>query len=169
MKFLAKGDKNSWHAITWKLFKLKPNYTNMNLINEYNEKYRFFHNITGCAMLVHRKYKPGLLESAYEAALKYVLEQQGYKVERQVYLPIFWDDIQLDQTYRMDLVINDNIIVELKAIAHIDTPQRRQLWNYMNLTHIQYGMIINFGAESLYSEWYERDDKSGEIEKIKLL
>ena len=75
----------------------------------------------------------------------------------------------LDQNYRMDLVINDNIIVELKAIPFIDLSHRQQLWNYMNLTHIPYGMLINFGAESLYSEWYERDSASGRINKVRLL
>lgn len=79
----------------------------MDAITEHNKKYEFFKEITGEAMLVHRKYKPGLLESAYEAALKYLLEQKGHKVERQVYLPIFWDEVQLDQTYRMDLVISE--------------------------------------------------------------
>ena len=141
----------------------------MNLIDERNRKYIFFHEITGYAMLVHRKYRPGLLESAYEAALKYVLEQHNFKVQRQVALPIFWENIQLDQTYRMDLVINENIIAELKAVSHIETPHRRQLWNYMNLTHLKYGMIINFGADSLYSEWYERNETTGVIDKIKLL
>jgi GxxExxY protein len=141
----------------------------MTLIEEYNKKYEFFKDITGEAMLVHRKYKPGLLESAYEAALKYLLEQKGYQVQRQVYLPIYWDDVLLDQTYRMDLVVNENIIMELKAVSHVDTGHRKQLWNYMNLTHLRYGMIVNFGAESLYSEWYERDPLSGKIEKIKLM
>lgn len=141
----------------------------MTLIEEYNKKYEFFKDITGEAMLVHRKYKPGLLESAYEAALKYLLEQKGYQVQRQVYLPIYWDDMLLDQTYRMDLVVNENIIMELKAVSHVDTGHRKQLWNYMNLTHLRYGMIVNFGAESLYSEWYERDPLSGKIEKIKLM
>lgn len=117
-------------------------------------------------MKIHAKYKPGLLESAYEAALKYLLEQQSYKVERQVYLPIYWEDVKLDQTYRMDLVVNDNIIIELKAIDHIETEQRRQLMNYMNLTHLQYGMLINFGSKHLYSEWYERNSNTGDIIKI---
>lgn len=141
----------------------------MDLISEYNDRYKFFREITGEAMLVHRKYKPGLLESAYEAALKYLLELKGYKVERQVILPIYWEEVQLDQTYRMDLVINTSIIVEVKAVVHVDTPHRRQLFNYMNLTHMPYGMIINFGAESLYSEWYHRNPKTGVIDKVKLL
>ena len=141
----------------------------MNLIEEYNKRYKFFQVITGKAMLVHRKYKSGLLESAYEAALRYLLEQDGFKVERQVYLPIYWEDIQLDQTYRMDLVVNDDIILELKAIGHIESVHRRQLFSYMNLTHKPYGMLINFGAESLYSEWYHRDKETGKIEKVKLI
>ena len=120
-------------------------------------------------MKVHSKYRYGLLESAYEAALKYLLELQGYRVERQVFLPIYWEDVKLDQTYRMDLVVNGNIIVELKAIAHIDTSHRRQLWNYMNLTHTPYGMIINFSPNGLYSEWYRRDELTGSIEKIRLM
>ena len=137
--------------------------------NEYNRKYKFFHEITGEAMRVHSKYKPGLLESAYEAALKYLLEQNGHQVDRQVYLPIYWDEVKLDQNYRMDLVIDSNIIVELKAVSHIETIHRRQLFNYMNLTHLPYGMIINVGAESLYSEWYHRNPTTGQIDRVKLL
>ena len=133
----------------------------MDLINDHNQRYAFFHDITGEAMKVHRKYKPGLLESAYEAALMYLLELKGYKVERQALLPVYWDDVKLDQTYRMDLVVNDDIIIELKSVQHVDTPHRRQLWNYMNLTRLPFGMIINFGSESLYSEWYHRDEKTG--------
>ena len=141
----------------------------MDLIKEHNDRYAFFRDITGEAMRVHRKYHPGLIESAYEAALKYLLEQKGYKVERQVLLPIFWDDVQLDQTYRMDLVVNDNIIVELKAVGHTTEDHVRQLWNYMNLTHMEYGMLINFGSDRLYSVWYRRDSTSSQIEKVKLL
>jgi GxxExxY protein len=78
-------------------------------------------------------------------------------------------NVQLDQTYRMDLVISGNIIVELKAINHIDTPHRRQLWNYLNITHFPYGMIINFSPDGLYSEWYHRDSETGVIDKIKMM
>ena len=119
-------------------------------------------------MKVHREYKYGLLESAYEAAMKYLLELDGYKVERQEELPIYWKDVKLDRHYRMDLVINDNIIVELKAVKYADKEHRRQLWNYMNLTHLPYGMLINFSPEGLFSEWYERYP-DGVIEKIRLM
>ena len=140
----------------------------MDLIAEHNKKYQFFADITGIAMKVYNKYHYGLLESAYEAAMKYLLEQEGYKVERQVFLPIYWDDVQLDQTYRMDLVINDEIIVELKAIDFIGKEHRRQLKNYLNITHLKYGMLINFSPERLYSEWYELYS-DGEIDRVKLI
>ena len=141
----------------------------MDLIKQHNEKYKFFRDITGLAMKVYNEYKSGLLESAYEAALKYLLEQRGIKVEQQVLLPIFWKDVQLDQSYRMDLVINGNVIAELKAVSFVNDDHRRQLWNYMRLTHQPYGMIINFGnKERLFSEWYSRNPMSGEIERVHL-
>ncbi len=140
----------------------------MDAVNEHNLKSKFFSDITGVAMKVHSKYHSGLLESAYEAALKYLLELQGFKVKRQVELPIYWDDVKLDQRYRMDLVVDDKIILELKAVNFVDKEHRKQLFNYMNLTHMPYGMLINFGPDGLYSEWYQRYD-DGEIERIKLL
>ena len=125
------------------------------------------YKIRGCIFNVYNNLGPGLLESAYEAALKYLLELQDYKVERQVDLSIYWDDVKLDQKYRMDLVVNDNIILELKAVNFVDKEHRRQLFNYMNLTHVPYGMLINFSPERIYSEWYERDS-DGTIERVKL-
>ena len=139
----------------------------MDAITAYNKQYELFKDITGEAMRIHRKWHSGLLESAYEAALKFLLEQQGYKVERQVYLPIYCDDVQLDQNYRMDLVVNDNIILELKAVSFADKEHRKRLFNYMNLTHTPYGMLSNFGPQGLFSEWYERTE-DGSIEKIRL-
>lgn len=139
----------------------------MDLIKEHNKKYQFFVDITGVAMKVYNNYHSGLLESAYEAAMKYLLELDGYKVERQVALPIYWENVKLDQTYRMDLVINNNIIVELKAIQFISDDQRKQLKNYLNITHCPYGMLINFSPDRIYSEWYERYP-DGKIERVKL-
>ena len=140
----------------------------MDLIKTHNEKYAFFREITGEAMRVHRKFKPGLLESAYEAAMKYLLEQKGHKVERQKFLPLYWDNVQLDQSYRIDLMIDD-VICELKAVQFIGMEHRRQLENYMNITHTEYGMLINFGSKKLYSEWYRRDPSTGWIEQIRLI
>ena len=120
-------------------------------------------------MRVHNKYHSGLLESAYEAALKYLLEQKGYIVEKEVFVPMYWDEVRLDQDYRLDLLVNGNIILELKAVKHIDTPHRQQLWNYMRITRQPYGMLINFSPDGLYSEWYQLDARTDEIDRIKLM
>ena len=140
----------------------------MDLIQEHNMRLEPMRRITGIAMKVHTEYKPGLLENAYEAAMEYLLKQDEHQVERQKLLPIFWKDVQLEQTYRMDLVV-DGIIVELKAVKHTTDEHVRQLWNYMHLTHTQYGMLINFGADRLYSAWYRRDPITGMIEKVRLM
>ena len=139
----------------------------MDLIAEYNKTLERQKHITGVAMKVFNKYHGGLLESAYEAAMKYLLELDGYKVEKQKELPMYWDDVKLDQSYRMDLVVDDDIIVELKAIKFITDEHRKQLRNYMNLTHTKWGMLINFSMDRVYSEWYKRDND--EIEKVKLM
>ena len=112
------------------------------------QRYTMTHTRTGCRSdsTRRRRQTRRISETIHRAkpALNYLLEQFGYKVERQVFSSIYWDDVQPDRTYRMDFVIDGNIIVELKAVAHIDTPHRRQLWSYMNLTHLPFGMLINF-------------------------
>nr|DAN97221.1 MAG TPA: PD-(D/E)XK nuclease superfamily protein [Caudoviricetes sp.] len=139
----------------------------MNVIEEHNAQLEPMRVITGVAMKVHAKFRSGLLESAYEAAMEYLLKKDGHVVERQKELPIFWDDVRLNQTYRMDLVI-DGVIVELKSVSHTTDAHLRQLWNYMHLTHTEYGMLINFGAEHLFSVWFRRDPITNNIERVKL-
>ena len=139
----------------------------MNLIAEYNKQLERQKQIIGVAMKVYNKYRGGLLESAYECAMKYLLELDGYKVEEQKELPMYWDDVKLDKTYRMDLVVDDDIIIELKAIKYISDDHRKQLRNYMNLTHTRWGMLINFSQDRVYSEWYKRDENG--IEQVRLI
>ena len=139
----------------------------MDLISEHNKLLERQKRITGIAMKVYNKYHGGLLESAYEGAIKFLLEQDGHKVEEQKELPMYWENVKLDKTYRMDLVIDDDIIVELKAIKYVTEEHRRQLRNYMNLTHIQWGMLINFSPNRVYSEWYKREDDK--IERVSLM
>ena len=139
----------------------------MDLISEHNKLLERQKRITGIAMKVYNKYHGGLLESAYECAIKFLLEQDGHKVEEQKELPMYWENVKLDKTYRMDLVIDDDIIVELKAIKYVTEEHRRQLKNYMNLTHIQWGMLINFSPNRVYSEWYKREDDK--IERVSLM
>ena len=137
----------------------------MATIAEINKRCLSFYVITGIAMQVHTEYHPGLLESAYEAALVYLLKQKNFKVEEQVNLPIFWKDVQLKKHYCMDLVVSSDTIIELKAVKYVSNDHRKQLWNYMNLTHMPFGLLFNFGCDSLFSEWYYRHE-DGTIIKL---
>ena len=139
----------------------------MDAVAAYNKQLERQKHITGVAMKVFNKYHGGLLESAYEAAMKYLLEKDGYKVEEQKELPMYWEEVKLDKTYRMDLVVDDDIIIELKAIKFVTDEHRKQLRNYMNLTHTKWGMLINFSMDRVYSEWYKWDNY--EIDRVKLM
>ena len=134
-------------------------------IAEISERCLSFYKITGLAMQVHAEYHPGLLESAYEAALVYLMEQSNLRCEEQVNLPIYWKDVKLKKHYCMDLVVDDDMIIELKAVKYVNNEHRKQLWNYMHLTHMPFGLLFNFGCNSLFSEWYYRRD-DGEIKKL---
>ena len=128
----------------------------MMTIADINKHCESFYTITGLAMQVHAEYHPGLLESAYEAALVYLLSQNAFLVEEQVNLPIYWKEEKLNKHYCMDLVVNGDTIIELKAVKYVTNDHRKQLWNYMHLTHMPYGLLFNFGNMNLFSEWYYR-------------
>jgi GxxExxY protein len=90
-------------------------------------------NIIGAAIDVHRALGPGLLESAYEACLAYELRLRGLKVEAQKPLPIFYKDVMLDCGYRLDLVVEDQVIIEIKSVNGIAPIHKAQLLSYLRL------------------------------------
>ena len=100
-------------------------------------------------MQVHTVLGPGLLESAYEACLKYELEKNGLKVSSQVGLPIIYDGIQIDLGYRLDLLVEDAVIVELKAVKELIPLHEAQLLSYLKLSGFQLGLLINFNVVCL--------------------
>jgi GxxExxY protein len=105
--------------------------------------------IIGAAIAVHRALGPGLLESTYEACLVYELTQRGLKVERQKELPVRYHGVQLDCGYRIDLLVEDTIIVELKAVDKLEPIHEAQLLSYLKLSGIKIGLLINFNVEFL--------------------
>jgi GxxExxY protein len=107
------------------------------------------HAIIGAAMKVHSALGPGLLESAYEACLVHELRKAGFKVEQQVELPVNYDGIRIDLGYRIDLVINDCVIVELKCVEKIAPVHEAQLISYMRLSKKNVGLLINFHVRHL--------------------
>jgi GxxExxY protein len=102
--------------------------------------------VVDAAMQVHTALGPGLLENAYEACLKYELEKRGLKVERQVGLPIQYDGKRIDLGYRLDLLVENQIIVELKAVERLTKVHEAQLLSYLKLSGKKIGLLINFNV-----------------------
>ena len=105
--------------------------------------------IVDAAMKVHTKLGPGLLESAYEACLAYELRQRGLQVATQVSLPISYEDVQLDAGYRIDLLVESQVIVELKAVEKMIPLYEAQLLSYLKLSGNKIGLLINFNVMRL--------------------
>ena len=105
--------------------------------------------IIGAAIDIHRALGPGLLESAYEACLVYELRLRKMKVESQKALPVFYKDVMLDCGYRADLIVEDQVIVEIKSVANIVAIHEAQLLSYLKLSDCKYGLLINFNVKLL--------------------
>ena len=102
--------------------------------------------IFNCALKIHRTLGPGLLESAYEACLYYELSKSGLNVQRQKALPLIYEEVKLDVGYRVDLLIENKVIIEIKAISQLIDVHRAQVLTYLRLTDCKLGMLINFNV-----------------------
>jgi GxxExxY protein len=105
--------------------------------------------IIGAAIAVHRELGPGLLESAYETCLVYELTERGFKVERQKSLPLIYRRVHLDCGYRIDLLVENQIVVELKTIDRLEPIHEAQLLSYLKLSGCEVGLLINFNVKVL--------------------
>jgi GxxExxY protein len=105
--------------------------------------------IIGAAIEVHRALGPGLLESAYEECLCHELNLRGLDFQKQVPLPVRYKDVSLDCGYRLDIIVKDSVILELKCIEHILPVHEAQLLTYLKLTGKRVGLIINFHVGAL--------------------
>jgi len=105
--------------------------------------------VIGAAIKVHSVLGPGLLESAYEACLVHELKKTGLKIETQIALPLSYDGVQIDIGYRLDLLVNDVLIVELKAVDKLTSLHQAQLMSYLKLSGKRVGLLINFNTEHL--------------------
>ena len=112
--------------------------------------------IIGCAIKVHRALGPGLLESAYEACLAFELNRSGLVVATQVPLPLIYEDVRLDCGYRIDLIVSDDVIVEVKSIERLLPLHEAQLLTYMRLARKRRGLLMNFNAEVLFKQVVRR-------------
>lgn len=102
--------------------------------------------ILGCAIKVHTALGPGLLESTYEVCLAYELQKAGLKLDRQVPLPVIYDEVELDAGYRMDLLVADIVVVELKVVEKLLPLHTAQLLSYLKLSKRKLGYLLNFNV-----------------------
>jgi GxxExxY protein len=105
--------------------------------------------IIGAAIEVHKALGPGLLESAYQECLFFELKKQGLNVKKEVSLPILYKDIKLDHGYRIDLLVEDKIVLELKTVEKFTDVHTAQILTYMKLGHFPLGLLINFHTKLL--------------------
>jgi GxxExxY protein len=101
------------------------------------------------ALKVHKALGPGLLESAYEECLFYELKKQSLKVEKQKALPLIYEEVKMDVGYRIDIIIEDKFIVEVKSVEALNEVHLAQILTYLKLTECKLGMLINFNVKQL--------------------
>ena len=107
------------------------------------------YKIIGLAIEVHRQLGPGLLESAYQQCLYYEIKKAGLKVEKEITLPIIYKEIKLDQGYRIDLLIEDKLVIELKTVESFTSVHFSQILTYLKLGNYPLGLLINYNSKIL--------------------
>lgn len=113
--------------------------------NEISEK------VIGAAIKVHKNLGPGLLESAYEECLYYELNKTSLRVEKQKTMPLVYEDVKLDCGYRIDLMVENKLVVEIKSVEALNDVHLAQVLTYLKLSNCKLGLLINFNVSKLVS------------------
>jgi GxxExxY protein len=117
------------------------------------------YQIRGAIFTVYNALGPGLLESAYEAVLTYVLTENGLDVKQQVQLPVVFEGVILDAGYRIDLLINDLVIIEIKSVETLAPIHHKQVLTYLKLSGLKLGLLVNFNSSNIsQSIWRKVND-----------
>jgi GxxExxY protein len=103
--------------------------------------------VVDAAFKIHTELGPGLLESVYEVVLAYELKRRGLNVARQVPVPIVWGDVRFEEGYRLDLLVEDKVVVEVKSIEGVERVHKKQILTYLRLLNKRLGILINFNEE----------------------
>lgn len=107
------------------------------------------HKIVGCALEVHKALGPGLLESAYQECLFYKLKKEGLTVEKQKPMPLVFEDVRLEVGYRIDILVEHKVVIELKSVEALNDVHLAQTLTYMRLGGFKLGLLINFNVSLL--------------------
>jgi len=105
--------------------------------------------VVDAAFKIHKSLGPGLLESVYQATLSYELEKRGLSVRQQVGLPVYYEALKLEIGYRVDLIVSDKVIIEIKSVEALALVHRMQLLTYLRLANLRLGLLINFNVERI--------------------
>lgn len=107
------------------------------------------YKIRGCIFNVYNKLGPGLYESVYESALCYEFDKEGLSYKRQLELPVHYEDIILDVAFRIDILVENKVIVEIKSVEELSKVHFKQIITYLKLTSITIGLLVNFNSDSI--------------------
>jgi GxxExxY protein len=107
------------------------------------------YDIRGAIFKVYNTLGPGLFESVYETTLSYELEKLGYKIERQLALPLIYEDIKFDQGFRIDILVENKVIIELKSVEALVDVHYKQLLTYLKLSNKKLGILVNFNSNTI--------------------
>ena len=110
---------------------------------------KVFKNILDCSFKVHTALGPGLLESAYEECLFYELKQSGLSVQKQKALPLVYKEVKLDAGYRIDLLVENKVIIEIKSVETLADIHLTQILTYLKLSECKLGLLVNFNVKHL--------------------
>jgi GxxExxY protein len=105
--------------------------------------------IIGCAIEVHKQLGPGLLESAYQECLMYELKQKGLRVRKEKPMPIIYKDVKLDHGYRIDLLVDEKVVIEIKTVEYLTDVHTAQVLTYLKLGDYKLGLLLNFHVSKL--------------------
>ena len=105
--------------------------------------------IRGAIFKVYNELGPGLLESVYEAVLLFELRKQGLDVKSQVALPVYYEDNKLEIGFRLDLLVNDKVIIEIKSVENIADVHHKQVLTYLKLSNLKLGILVNFNVDNI--------------------
>lgn len=110
------------------------------------------YEIIGVAINLHKSIGPGLLESAYENALAFDLREKGFEVKQQVTMPFLYKEVKMDIGYRLDLVVENKIIIEIKSVENLAPVHYSQLLTYLKLSQMKLGLLMNFNTKYLKND-----------------
>ena len=112
--------------------------------------------IRGCIFNVYNTLGPGLLESACEAALMFEIQKAGLKVRSQVALPMIYQNVQVDVGYRLDILVEEKVIIEIKSVETLLDVHRKQLITYLKLSGLKLGLLVNFNTSDIASSIFRK-------------